>query len=276
VESKLNLSAKSKQALLFDMDGTLTPARKTIDVCMVALLQDLCTVGHLVCVVSGSPLQYIEQQLLIDKIQWPKNLVLMPCNGTQVCMQNESSNAYDEIYKVTMSDHLAASSSLLEPHRALVHNILELQLYAMRRYNFSTTGNFVSDRKSMINWSMIGRDASHEVRDAFAIEDFEKGIRKHLRECLRVRLDDSDLHEIDLTLGGSTSIDIFPKGWDKTYALNHLNPDLIPWFWGDKCQQGGNDHTLWRKLQAENRSFEVKSPRDTLVSIQNLTSRGIL
>ena len=169
-----------------------------------------------------------------------------------------------------MRNSLNSTSSLPDPYGTLVTNILELQLYAMRRYDFSPTGNFVSDRGSMVNWAMIGRDASHEVRDAFSFEDDHKGLRKHLRECLRVRLDDSDLHMIDLTLGGSTSIDIFPKGWDKTYALRHIDPALKVWFWGDKCMPGGNDHALYQELQKHNRSFSVESPEETIASIEAL------
>ncbi len=169
-----------------------------------------------------------------------------------------------------MREHLDKHSSLLRPYDELVQNILELQIYAMRRYDMPVTGNFVSDRGSMINWSPIGRDASHEDRAAFALEDSDKNLRKHLCDCLRVRLDDSDLRTTDLALGGTTSIDIFPRGWDKTYALRHLDPTVEAWFWGDKCMPQGNDHTLWKRLQPEGRSFAVDGPEETLASLKSL------
>lgn len=258
------------------MDGTLTEARRKISKPVVQMVKDLCTAGHTVAVVSGSPLHYIEEQLELSRIQYPKNLHIMPCNGTQVYTQCDTSSQYEQTYKVTMRDHLESHSSLSDPHKVLVQNILELQMYAMRRYSFPVTGNFISDRGSMINWSPIGRDASHEVRATFTFEDDKKNLRRHLCDCLRVRLDDSDLRTTDLALGGSTSIDIFPTGWDKTYALKHLDEEAEAWFWGDKCMPGGNDHALWANLQSSHRSFSVETPEDTLKSINTLITQGRL
>ena len=257
------------------MDGTLTLPRMKIQKDMYNTLGTLTKRGHTICVVSGSPLSYIKEQLRVDELDYEKTLWLMPCNGTQVFKRMNSVGLYECVYSVTMGDFLDSTSDILDPYRELVANILELQLYALRRYNFRPRGNFVSDRGSMVNWSMIGRDASHEVRDAFSAEDKAHNLRRHLRDCLRVRLDASDLHGIDLALGGSTSIDIFPTGWDKTYALKHLDPELDPWFWGDKCMSGGNDHTLYKKL-GERRAFSVETPEDTLASVRALQDAGTL
>ena len=37
-------------------------------------------------------------------------------------------------------------------------------------------------------------------------------------------------------LGGQISFDVFPQGWDKTYALKHLETEKIStiYFFGDK------------------------------------------
>ena len=268
------LASVSGKALLFDMDGTLTPARKKISQEMVDALLLLCEAGHLVGIVSGSPYHYIDEQLKLGEVAYSENLYLMPCNGTQLYTQRVGKDKYEQTYKATMRGYLDKHSSLLRPYDELVQNILELQIYAMRRYDMPVTGNFVSDRGSMINWSPIGRDASHEDRAAFALEDTDKNLRKHLCDCLRVRLDDSDLRTTDLALGGTTSIDIFPKGWDKTYALRHLDPGLEVWFWGDKCAPQGNDHTLWKLLQPTGRSFATTGPEETLASLKKLQAQG--
>ena len=39
---------------------------------------------------------------------------------------------------------------------------------------------------------------------------------------------------VEVKLGGSTSFDIFPKGWDKTYVMNHLDNYSHIYFVGDK------------------------------------------
>ena len=242
--SDIGLESSTGKALLFDMDGTLTHAREEISKETVAMINDLCNAGHIVCVVSGSPYEYIEEQLSLKTNLYSENLHLMPCNGTQLLSKNLKTGKYEKKYSVTMREHLAENSRLKDPHAELVQNILELQLYAMRRFNFPVTGNFLSDRGSMVNWAMIGRDASHRDRAQFAEEDKKTKLRKHLCDCLRVRLDDSDLRTTDLALGGTTSIDIFPRGWDKTYALRHLAFGTEVWFWGDKCSPGGNDYTV--------------------------------
>ena len=114
----------------------------------------------------------------------------------------------------------------------------------------------------MINWSPVGRDATDIERDAFIDLDTKEDVRNKLRESLRVRLDASGLHETDLNLGGSTSIDVHPHGWDKTHALRHCG-DKTVWFVGDKCAPGGNDWSLWSALQPMNRSFITSGPDHT-------------
>ena len=90
----------------------------------------------------------------------------------------------------------------------------------------------------------------------------KEGVRNMLRESLRVRLDASGLHSTDLNLGGSTSIDIHPTGWDKTHALRHTG-DADVWFVGDKCMPGGNDASLYNALRQTGRSYATESPAQT-------------
>ncbi len=270
------IKSTSGSILLFDMDGTLTPARKKVDSKTRKMIRDLCDRGHKVCIVSGSPFDYIQEQMMLSTGWLLDEVVLMPCNGTQVYTQKDTQRKYEQTYEVTMRGYLEAHSSLTDPYKELVRNILELQTYALRRYDFPVTGNFISDRGSMINWSPVGRDASHEDRASFVLEDIKNNLRKHLCDCLRVRLDDADLRTTDLALGGSTSIDIFPKGWDKTHALRHIDPSMKVWFWGDKCDPRGNDHTLWKALQSKKTSFAVEDPADTRKIVQGLIDNGVL
>ena len=252
--------------VLFDMDGTLTPARLPIQQEMIDALKKLSKKAY-IGIVSGSPWQYIEEQmgetwLSPDGLD-ASRLIIMPCNGTQVYHSKDTSKEYQLSYGVSMRDHLETTRTTPDAYREITTNILELQLYSIRKYDHPVTGNFLSYRGSMVNWCMIGRDASHEERATFVKEERQRKIREHLRECLRVRLDASGLHSIDLTLGGSTSIDIFPVGWDKTHALNHTGNAQV-WFVGDKCMPGGNDHALYSKLAPSGRAKQVDSPAETI------------
>ena len=68
-------------------------------------------------------------------------------------------------------------------------------------------------------------------------------------------------------LGGNTSFDIYPRGWDKTYALKHFK-NYECWFVGDRCEQGGNDAELYNYLAKDNKAFKTDGPEDTVKIIQ--------
>ena len=57
---------------------------------------------------------------------------------------------------------------------------------------------------------------------------------------LREKFADYGLH---ISIGGQISFDVFPKGWDKTYCLRHVEKDGYKeiHFFGDKCYQVPND-----------------------------------
>ena len=80
---------------------------------------------------------------------------------------------------------------------------------------------------------------------------------------------------LSFSMGGNTSIDIYPVGWDKTQALNHFI-NLDPWFIGDRCTvPTGNDKPLYDKIRADkpDQAFEVKSTTDTLKIVKKITKK---
>ena len=267
----------SADIVLFDMDGTLTRVRQKIDRPTVAVLRDL-TKHCLVGVVSGSPWEYIEQQI---KTVWsdvgaciPHDVVLLPCNGTQLLVYDPSSQQYQVEYELDMKGYMH-NEMHEKAYQELIQSIIELQAKFLSTYDFpALTGNFISYRRSMVNWSPVGRDAKTSERDAFVKLDEEEMVREGLCEALRVRLDASGLHSIDLNLGGATSIDIHPAGWDKTHALNHFG-DRRVWFVGDKCEPGGNDHTLWAQLSAAGRGFTTNGPEETERLVREVILPGV-
>ena len=75
-----------KKIVLFDMDGTLTPARKKMEWDVIDALADLQTVGAEIGIVTGSDLDYVKQQC--DSIFDVSpvdcfNIPYLPCNGTK-------------------------------------------------------------------------------------------------------------------------------------------------------------------------------------------------
>ena len=131
------------------------------------------------------------------------------------------------------------------------------------------TGHFVSYRDSLINWCPVGRNANDNQRSKFIDFDKETNCRVNAKDMIQKYLIVHDVRNVTLALGGSTSIDIFPTGWDKTYALQHF-PDRECWFVGDSCQAGGNDRTIFELLNKEGRSFCTDGPKDTVRIIDTI------
>lgn len=77
------------------------------------------------------------------------------------------------------------------------------------------------------------------------------------------------------SIGGQISFDVFPKGWDKTYALQHVEAEkkngvdyTTIHFFGDKCYEGGNDWEIFSDPRTVGHS--VKSPDDTAAELRKL------
>ncbi|KAJ3576459.1 hypothetical protein NP233_g415 [Leucocoprinus birnbaumii] len=105
-------------------------------------------------------------------------------------------------------------------------------------------GTFVEYRRGMINVSPIGRNASVEERHEFERVDKEQRYRAKFVQALKEKFPD---YGLTFSIGGQISFDVFPNGWDKTYALRRVedeNFDEIHFF-GDKCYPGGNDYEIY-------------------------------
>ena len=253
------------------MDGTLTPPRKGVDWSIVVKLRELQKHAD-IGIVSGSPYDYIEQQM---SLAWkeinslkPGNLLIMPCNGTQVYefITEGVKPAFVQTYTNSMIDYQGK-----EIYRILLSILTDLQNQAIEDYpNLPLSGNFISFRGSMINWCMIGRDADHTMRNVFVSIDDKLSVRTNLKQRLDNELAIAGILDVTTSLGGSTSIDIYPSGWDKTYVLKHIDPETLVYFVGDKCRGDGNDRTLFEHERTK--AYETSGPDETLRIIDAMIS----
>ena len=71
-------------------------------------------------------------------------------------------------------------------------------------------------------------------------------------------------------MGGQISIDVFPKGWDKTYCLQFVEKDGYDQihFFGDKTMAGGNDHEIFKDSRTVGHT--VTGPDDTMEQIKQV------
>lgn len=250
--------------VLFDLDGTLTPPRQRITAenrDKILLLLKHARVG----IVTGSTLSYVIEQVDPDLFQ--AGLEIFPCNGTEHWKMKDGS--WKMISQpISMRDHLGNDwRQLHKALQAMQADVMEVMP------EIPLTGQFVSYRGSMVNWCPIGREAGPDDRKIFEDLDANLKIRVGLLVTLRDRLA-AVTKKLTVKLGGSTSFDIYPAGWDKSYVLRRFNDDETVWFVGDRCGPTGNDHEIYEALRDQGRSFKVDGPDETPHVIYDIMLRA--
>mmetsp|Transcript_18730 Transcript_18730/g.23835 ORF Transcript_18730/g.23835 Transcript_18730/m.23835 type:complete len:251 (+) Transcript_18730:186-938(+) len=222
-------ATKNKKILaLFDVDGTLTVARKKIAPAMAQFMKDLRD-RIVVGVVGGSDLVKQKEQI-----------------GDDVTEQ------YD--YSFSENGLCAYKDGKLIHEKSLVEHIGEDKMKEFLNFVLKyladvdcpvKRGTFVEWRTGMLNISPIGRACSREERNAFEKFDLEAGVRKKMVKVLEEKFGDS--YGLKFSIGGQISFDVFPKGWDKTYCLQFVENEGYDeiHFFGDKTHAGGNDHEIF-------------------------------
>jgi phosphomannomutase len=248
------------------MDGTLTEPRKPFENKLISSLVALSSKTD-IGILTGSDLNYIQQQLqpvLKSSVIRPR-LHLLPCNGTKYYPPTLLGSPLKIEHEINMEEKLGTSK-----FKKLMTSLIEI-LSSLDFHGFPLTGHFISYRGSMINFCPIGRNASNEDRKKFieydnlTIPTYREKIVEKIETQLKLKKIN---HLLSVKLGGATSFDIYPKGWDKTYALNYFEGWDV-WFVGDKCKEGGNDKEIYDLLLEQGRSYETKDPSNTELIIKN-------
>ena len=262
-----------KNIVLFDMDGTLTEPRKCIDKPMHKMLRYLAIECKTeIGIVTGSGYDYIQNQLwpVLNDVVLRPSIHLMPCNGTEYWPPPERPHLRHEMtVKMNMREEIGDFA-----FHEIMKVICKLQSELVNEFHIPLTGHFVSNRNSTINWSPIGRNANNVERVMFKQLDTEHNIRNKFykkfldfsKESKHFLFDSNNNPLINIAIGGSTSFDIYPVGWDKTFCLKHFkNKDYNnPWFIGDKCFGDGNDKEIYDVINNFKQAFETKSPDETI------------
>ncbi len=249
----------NKTIVMFDMDGTLTESR-----CKFACkelqeqLYRLTNHGIHVGIITGSDEDYLREQMsdFLNNSSCRYKTHLLPCNGTKYFQPPQFPNQdFRLVHEVSMKDQIGE-----ENYRRLIQELIMSQVI-MTRENIPLTGHFINCRGSLINWCPIGRNADGQQRKVFLELDKRKNLRNNFMLSLVFMLNKKDLNgEITVKLGGDTSFDIYPKGWDKTYGLRHFT-GWDTWFVGDRCEKNGNDYEIFH--HCGDQSYETTGPSQT-------------
>lgn len=258
----------NKPLVLFDMDGTLTPPRKKAEASIIESLSKLseyCDIG----ILTGSDLEYVIQQMpqIPDLVSSMKSsLDILPCNGTKRYSYT-SGVGYQHLSSTDMVRELGQ-----ELYQKIILSCISMQEEIIKSYSdLPFTGTFIQYRGSLLNWCPIGRDAKDAERSQWELRDHEQNIREKYQKRLSGLFSKWKCN-VTVALGGSTSFDIYPSGWDKTYGLTHYSSKEC-YFVGDKCKPGGNDWHIYKKLSKLGTAYETTSPEHTEQIINQIISR---
>ena len=117
--------------------------------------------------------------------------------------------------------------------------------HKLEESNFSIrTGNHIEHRPGMVNFSILGRNATMGERKLYVEWDEHNHERINIASAFNTMFP-----ELQATVGGDTGIDIAPRGADKSQILRDFNENDTIHFYGDAMFEGGNDKPLSNALQ---------------------------
>jgi phosphomannomutase len=225
---------------IFDIDGTLTPSRLRIDPEFEKFFLEWMADKEVIFVTGSDKDKTIEQ--VGEKIWTNASRVYQSCGNA----------VYENGKLIRQSDFK-----------------LDVELQRML-FTFKAAsdwkhhhGNHIEERIGLINYSTIGRNCDQSSRNAYYAWDQLQGERK-----LFCKVIEDTFPELEASIGGQISIDIYPKGKNKAQVLQDIIGPIT--FFGDKCQPGGNDYPLVERLEQLNEEtklsykiYEVKDYKET-------------
>lgn len=239
------MAAGKNVLYLFDVDGTLTEPRQVISQELKQFLLDTVITKVKVGLVSGSDYKKIVEQLGGEDVAAEFHYLF--CENGLMHYQKGKLVSKESILEAI------GETTLQKLINFCLHYMSELELPAKR-------GNFIEFRSGMVNVSPVGRSCTQPERERFVAYDATHKVRETMVKALQKEFQDSGL---TFALGGQISIDVFPRGWDKTYCLRHVDEarfDEIHFF-GDKTEVGGNDYEIYNDSRTI--GHRVTSPKDT-------------
>ena len=235
-----------KKVYLFDIDGTLTPPRQKMDPDFARIFLQFAR-DNIVYLSTGS-----DRPKALEQVGWA---VFNACRGVFTCCGNEFWEGEKLVYEREFY-----------PGIRLVNFLKD----CVEKSNFPVkTGRHLEYRKGMLNFSVVGRNATQEQRARYA----EWDARKHEREeiAYTILAEQDHFGKIDVSIGGEISIDIYPVGRDKSQSVKtarqlHSLPIV---FVGDKMIPNGNDFPAMKALGEGDLACEVSNWQQTKLLIES-------
>lgn len=245
-----------KKVIAFDLDDTLAVTKSPISDVMSGLLAQLLERFE-VCVISGGKFEQFKMQI-IDRLEVAPELMrklhMMPTCGTRYYRYDEVTDKWVQQYAEDLTNFQKERiiATLTEGAKHLGY------------WEDDPLGEVVEDRGSQITFSALGQQAPPEHKYKWDPEGFKKHA---LRDYAADRLPD-----LEVRVGGTTSVDVTKIGIDKAYGMRRLmevlgvgNSEIL--FVGDKLEEGGNDYPV-KAMGID--SIAVKHWEDTALVIETI------
>lgn len=224
----------SKKLIAFDLDDTLAITKSPMTDRMGELLVGLLE-KYEVCIISGGRFEQFKVQV-VDRLEANhlllRKLHLMPTCGTRYYRFDEINEEWSLQY----------AEDLSKQQKEQIVTALEAEAKDLGIWRDKTWGPIIEDRGSQITYSALGQQAPPEEKYKWAEENAD--IKKVFREKVAAKCPD-----LEVRLGGTTSVDITRPGIDKAYGMQKLMDELEIskdqiLFVGDRLGEGGNDYPV--------------------------------
>jgi phosphomannomutase len=222
-----------RKLIAFDLDNTLAESKSPLTDAMSEQLGKLLEVYE-VCVISGGKFGQFKTQM-IDRLEVDPKLLnkmhLMPTCGTRYYRYDQASKGWAIQYAEDLSS---------EDKKRIIA-VLEEAAKKLGYWEENPAGDIIEDRESQITYSALGQQALPEAKYAWDADDAKK---RAIRDYAAERLPD-----LEVRVGGTTSIDVTRIGIDKAYGMRKLMDELKIsaeeiLFIGDRLEEGGNDYPV--------------------------------
>ncbi len=252
-----NKNFLGKKLVVFDMDGTLTPSKAPIKSDMVRVLSGLLQ-NKMVAVIGGGRYEQFRRQF-VEKANFKKELLkklfLFPTSSTAFYRYR---GGWKKVY---------AHELLARTKKKIFHAFSAIFKEIGYKHPQKIYGQIIEDRGTQVTFSAVGQKAPVGVKDAWK----KKNDRLRLRMA---KLLAKKLPDLEVRVGGLTSIDVTRKGIDKAYGIRQIEKvlkikikDML--FIGDAIFPGGNDYAV---VRAGVDYVKVRGPEDTKKVIKFLLS----
>lgn len=261
LSQRINEKYKKVKLVVFDLDGTLTPSKDSMDAEMALLIKKLLEKKQ-VAVIGGGKYEQFQKQFL-TKLQTSKkilkNLFLFPTTAASFYRYIDGNWQKVYVEKLTNEEKKKIYGAFKKTFEELNYS------HPRKIY-----GKLIEDRDTQITFSALGQRAPLQLK--------ERWKKKHTPDKLKIaQILQKHLPDSEVRVAGYTSIDVTRKGIDKEYGIKQIKKHLgIPFgemlFIGDALSPGGNNYPVIRTGVL---CLEVKGPNDTKKIIKSLFKSAV-